>query len=198
MEKIPNEVYERVRSAYLKQIRVPGTKPQRQYILCPVGLVGAGKTTVIKPLAEKLNLVRISGDEIRKVFKEEGFGYDRVRELMFVLVESFLEKGFSVAIDSDCASEESREHIKEAEERSGAKALWIHINPPEAFILRKLKHLTPNWLGTAEAMIENYYRRKPLHELLDLPFLYTFDTSRGDLDRQIEEAVSTITESLKE
>ncbi|MDE1944098.1 MAG: hypothetical protein KGH97_01205 [Patescibacteria group bacterium] len=51
----------------------------RQVFLAPVGRVGAGKTTVVKPLAERLGLVRISSDEIRKLLKERGLGYGPLR-----------------------------------------------------------------------------------------------------------------------
>ena len=74
----------------------------------------------------------------------------------------------------------------------GLKLVWIHINPPEKFIVEKLSNLKPNWLGTAEEMLQNYYQRKPLHEHLDLPFVYTFDTSRADLPQQLDEAAKII------
>ena len=192
MKTIPDKVFDEVKKIYLKQIDIPEIKPEVQYILATIGLIGAGKTTVVKPLAEKLGLVRISNDEIRKIFKEEGFGYDRVKKLEFKLVADFLKQEFSVAIDSDCISEESQERIKETKEEFGVKVLWVHINPPEEFILQKLKNLKSNWLGTAEKMIENYYQRKLLHKNLDFSFVYTFDTSKNNLDEQIEEASKKI------
>lgn len=192
MREIPDHIYEEVKGIYITEIHLPVVKPQKQFVLCPIGLVGAGKTTVIRPLAERLDLIRISGDEIRKIFKEKGFGYDRVKELAFNLVVHFLEIGYSVAVDSDCVSEESQKYITEAEERFGVKIVWIHINPPEEFILHKLKNLKQNWLGTGDEMIENYYQRKPLHQRLTFPFVYTFDTSKDNLSTQIDEAVQKI------
>src|SRR5262245_50203908 len=46
---------------------LPKESPINQFFLCPIGLVGAGKTTVLTPLAKELSLVSISGDEIRKL-----------------------------------------------------------------------------------------------------------------------------------
>ena len=189
MNNIPDSVYDDVKDTFLKSLFIPDEKPQHQYILCPVGLVGAGKTTVVKPLSETLDLVRISGDEIRKCFKDKGYGYDRFKELAFEITQSFLGQGYSIAIDSDCVTEDTIQKINDSKEKYGIKDVWIHINPPEEFIINKLSNLKPNWLGTAEQMVKNYYQRKPLHEdLSHFSFIYTFDTSRDDLDKQLKEA----------
>ena len=50
-------------------------KANQELILCPVGLVGAGKTTVLKPISKILNLVRVSSDEIRGILKQEGYNF---------------------------------------------------------------------------------------------------------------------------
>lgn len=188
MTEISQTTYEAVKDEYLTQIKLPKTKPATQYILCPIGLVGAGKTTVVKPLAEKLNLVRISGDEIRKLLKEKGYGYEKVYDIAFELIQKFLQEGWGVAIDSDCASK-----IKLIKEKTkGIKLIWIHINPPESFILNKLSNLKPNWLGTAEEMVANYYDRKSVHENIQLDYTYIFDTSLPDISEQITNSVGVI------
>jgi shikimate kinase len=190
MDTITENTYQNVKSTYLQQIIVPARKPSKQYLLCPIGLVGAGKTTVVKPLAEKLSLVRISGDEIRRLFKGSGYGYEKVYDLAFELIRQFLSEGYSVCIDSDCAGK-----IEQIEKEVLSKSLlliWIHINPPESFIINKLSNLTPNWLGTAEEMVTNYYERKPLHEDIALDYTVVFDTSLSDIQEQIESSVSVI------
>ena len=188
MNEITSTVYQNIKATYLQHIIVPAHKPTKQYLLCPIGLVGAGKTTVVKPLAEKLSLVRISGDEIRKLFKESGYGYERVYELAFELIRQFLSEEYSVCIDSDCAGK-----IKQIKKEATTKNLtlvWIHINPPESFIINKLSNLTPNWLGTAEEMVANYYERKPLHKDIALEYTVVFDTSLPDIQEQIDSSVS--------
>jgi predicted kinase len=194
MNEISETVYIQIKKTYLQQIVVPENKPSTQYLLCPIGLVGAGKTTVVKPLSQKLNLVRISGDEIRKLFKEKGYGYDKVYDLTFELKNHFLTKGFSVCIDSDCAGK--IEQLKKAAKKQELPIVWIHINPPESFIINKLSNLKPNWLGTAEEMIANYYERKPVHKDIDLDFTVVFDTSRPDIQEQIESSVSIIKQKV--
>lgn len=194
MTEINDVVYQRIKELYLQQVSLPATKPTIQYLLCPIGLVGAGKSTVVKPLSEKLDLVRISGDEIRKLFKEHGHNYDKVYGLAFELINHFLTKGFSVCIDSDCAGK--IEQLTKAAEKQQLPIVWIHINPPETFILNKLSNLKPNWLGTADEMVANYYERKPLHKDIDLDFTVVFDTSRSDIQEQIESSVSIIKQKV--
>ncbi|KKT81208.1 MAG: hypothetical protein A2838_00870 [Candidatus Zambryskibacteria bacterium RIFCSPHIGHO2_01_FULL_46_25] len=177
---------------YHKQISIPLDKPKHQFILCPVGLVGAGKTTVVKPLSEQLSLIRISGDDIRKLLKNAGHNYDKVQDISTIVTTKYLDQGYSICNDNDCVTEKTQKIMVDHAKKYGLKIVWIHINPPEEFILNKLSNLKPNWLGTAEQMIENYYQRKPLHENLNFPFVYTFDTSKADLSRQIDEATKII------
>ncbi len=190
MSDITEQIYQKIKNDYLQQIAVPEHKPTKQYLLCPIGLVGAGKTTVVKPLSKKLSLVRISGNEIRKLFKESGCGYEKVYDLAFELIRYFISEGYSICIDSDCASK--IEQIEKEAAKKDLKLVWIHINPPESFIINKLNNLTPNWLGTAEEMVANYYERKPVHEDINLDFTVVFDTSAADIQEQIDSSVSII------
>ena len=97
----------KITQAYEKTLQIPKDKPEKQIMICLVGTVGSGKTTVIKPLSRKLSLLRISTDEIRKLLKENGYRYNNVRKLAYVLAEKYISKGFSVAIDGNCNSEEA-------------------------------------------------------------------------------------------
>lgn len=178
---------------YERQLFIPENPPVKQFILCPVGLVGAGKTTVVKPLSEKLSLVRISGDEIRKILKESGHTYKYVRDIAELLAQKYLDLGHSLCIDSDCVSPRTYRFLNELEKERGIKLVWIHINPPEEFILNKLRNFKYSWLfDNAEQAVENYMRRKNLHENLTMSFIYTFDPSKNDLTNQIDKATEII------
>lgn len=182
-------------SEYEDSLTIPPQPVRKQFILCPVGIVGAGKTTVLKPMSEKLSLVRISGDEIRKSLKEHGLGYDALVPIGSELSKKYLAQGYSLALDSDAASPRSKAIIQKAEQEFGVIPIWIHINPPEEFILNKLRtHEQPTWLfESADQAVQNYMDRKYLHEdLAGYNFVYEFDTSKNDLDKQIGEAVSII------
>ena len=91
---------------YDKSLIIPSVKSEYKFILCPVGLVGSGKTTVLKPLSEILDLIMVSSDEIRKILKEEYPFYTQedVFNIENTLIKKYLQIGYSVAIDSDCIS----------------------------------------------------------------------------------------------
>ncbi len=181
---------ESITSLYESTLEIPKNKPKNQFILCPIGLIGSGKTTVIKPLSKKLSLLRVSTDEIRILFKKEGLDWEQARDIAYGLIKKYLHRGFSVAVDADCVTERARNYIAEIQKELNLKVVWIHINPPEEFIINKLKNYKYNGLlfKDAEDAIENYFARKPLHQNLDFPFTYTFDTSKPDLGEQINEA----------
>lgn len=197
MKEIPADVYSEIKNAYLDQVETPEQKPENQYLLCPIGLVGSGKTTVLTPLAKKLNLVRLSHDDIRKLLHERGYGYEASEQFINEIVEEFLAKGFSVALDADCIRGEVQKKIADRKNRYNLQVFWIHINPPEQFILEKLGRHKTSWLGTAEQVIKNYFVRKSLHANLNFPFIYTFDPSRPDLEKQINEATTVISSKIQ-
>lgn len=193
---LPEELFEEIQALYKKTIKLPALKTTRQFLLCPVGLVGAGKTTVIKPLSEKLDFLRVSADEIRELLKEKGFNYSRARDLAYTVAEEFVAEGYNVAIDANCGRDDTQKKIKELENKYRVKVTWIHINPPEEFIINKLKNYKHTWLfGSGDEAVESYFKYKEKYgdfKNLNLPYVYTFDTSRNDLDKQIEEAAEII------
>lgn len=184
---------EKIIEEYEKILEIPKNKSNRQIMICLIGVVGAGKTTIVKLLSRKLPLLRISSDEIRKLLKENGYGYDLANEIAFDLAEKYIKKRYSIAIDKDCVSEYSQRRIEEIKKRYGIKIFWIHINPPEEFIINKLKNYKHSWLfKDANQAIENYKSSKVSHQNINFPFIYTFDTSRDDIEKQVKEAVNVI------
>lgn len=197
-----DESTKKIYRAYLAKIEIPKQKlkPERQFFVCPIGLVGAGKTTVIKPIAKALRLIRISADEIRLLLKAHNLSYETAPEIAFRAIKYFAQQGYNVAIDSDCAAPGKRARIEKLAAEIGAKIFWLHINPPEKFILNKLKNLKIKSSGpfaNKEAGVKNYFLRKPLHQKLNFPFLYTLDTSRPNLAEQIKEAINLIKKQAK-
>ena len=196
---VPDKIADEIYLEYRGSIKTPEEKPARQFVLCPVGLVGSGKSSVIKPLAEKLSLVRISSDEIRWRLKEKGFNYDRTKELTHRMAQEFIENGYSLALDMNCGSPNSKKSIAEFKEKYNIKILWVHINPPEDFIIHKLKMYPHSWLfENGEQAVDAYFKYKQAYgDFGSIDFIYTFDTSRDDLSQQIENAVSAIRLALQ-
>ena len=199
--KLSGEDFLLIRKKYQKQLMLPPIDkvPVKQFFLCPVGLVGAGKSTVMKPLSEMLSLVRVSSDDIRELLKERGAGYEQLMEIVQPLAEELALQGFSIAFDADCGNPKTKEMILELAEKVKAKVFWIHINPLEDFILNKLRTYNHTWLfKNGEEALENYYRQKNkrLEEETKFDFLTSIDTSKSDLANQIKNTASLITKEL--
>ena len=201
---LPDDKFEEIKSFYLSKIFIPENKPTMQIMLCPVGVVGAGKSTVVIPLAKKLNLVRVSTDEIRKILKEKDFNYNRAREIALNIISDFLEKGFSIAVDANCGSKESFEKIKEIEQKYKLKIIWIFVNPHEKFIVDKLKNYKHTWLfKDGEDAVDAFYKYKNNYidkfgdwSHLNINLFYTFDTSKNDIKDQIEKCYIKIVDEI--
>ncbi len=166
----------------------------------PVGLVGSGKTTVTRPLAEHFGLIRISTDEIRKRFKSAGYSYEGAREISQELTEKYLDFGYSVAVDANTGSPRGLAYNEKTKKLfPNVRQLFIHINPPVEFIINKLKNYPHTWLfKDAEHAIERFNFHKDQFKLPDLPFVYTFDTSRDDLHEQIKQGIAAIEKTLSQ
>jgi len=185
----------KITKIYEGKIKLPKEIPAKQILLCPIGLVGAGKTTVVKPISKKLHLLRISGDEIRHVLRDNGFNYLRTLEIGQLLIKKYINKKYSVTIDSDCIASEVRNFIKKITKEKNLKTFWIHVKPPEKYIINKLKSFGKTWLfDSGLQAIKVYKRRKPLHKeyLKLIKFDYTFDTSKENLKEQINKFINIV------
>ena len=124
---------------------------------------------------------------------DRGLGFDQVWEVGSLVVKKFAHQGYSIANDTDGATPRTREALEKLSAELGVKLLYIHINPPEEFILSKLKNFKHTWLyRDSDQAIKNYYERKPLHQNLQLPYLFTFDPSANNLEEQLAKAEELI------
>lgn len=173
---------------YAKKIVLPKKINKTQIILFPVGLIGSGKTTVVKIISKKLNLLRISTDEIREILKRRGFNYDRTKEIAFILVEKYLSKKYSVAIDADCIEPLVKEYAAKIKKEKNIIPIWIHIKTPEKYILARMRK---NKLGIffkdSDLAIISYKRRKPLHQkyIKKIKFDYIFSSFNKNVEKQV-------------
>ena len=194
----PKEVLEEVKKEYERTLVIPNTKPSPQWILMPVGVLGSGKTTVVKPLAEHFGLIRISTDEVREQLKHRGYSYEGARDITQELIKKYLKLGYSIAIDANTGSATGLEYNKKTEEAfPQVRQLFIRINPPDEFIINKLKKYRHTWLfKDGVHAVETFLANKKDFKLPELPFVYTFDTSKENLPAQLKEGIAAISRAL--
>lgn len=188
---------EKITSEYEQTLVIPGKKPIPQFFLCPVGLVGAGKSTVMKPLCERLSVLRISNDEIREIIADHEYFDKYPLEVSAKLGEKYARQGYSIGLDANASTAWNSESFNQLLKELGAKAIWIYINPPEDYILDKLSHYPHGTIfRNKEEAISSYTKSKETVKADGIPFVYEFDPSRSDLDKQLDEAVQKIQQHL--
>lgn len=193
---------------YYELIDKPAAARQKpQFALCIIGLVGAGKSTVLKKLSQLIPLVSESGDEVRKLIYDKGLPPIDSESLACIgarVIGRLFREGYRVAYDNDFANPLIRKDMLEYNQRQGLPVIWIRVAPPEEFIINKLTNYKHTYLfKDADDALDTYFKRKQLHAtesdaLALLPYVYTFDTSAPNLDHQVHEAATLIQECLKE
>ncbi len=192
-ENIPSILQE-----YEKRIPLPERSSRKPWILAVVGLVGSGKTTVVKFIADQMNMPRISTDMLRHVLAENGFNMVRTVDLAKVLAQKYLEAGYSISLDGDAITPEHRELFAQAAKHFGIPLVLIHVNTPDETVLEQLRgNNEQQHSGLArdvEGSIEAHARRKPLHEkyLQEITFDAVFDISQPDFHQRLETFVATM------
>ena len=188
------EIQDRIAEQFIKKIESEEITKDLRILICPIGLVGAGKSTVVIPLSKILKIPRISADEIRRVLKENGLDYSSLKDIGNKIGKYFLDLGYGLILDQDLAGQ--LDLVKEITETYKLKTYFLHVNPPEEFILNKLRNYTgEKWLtDDQEKMVENYFSRKELHKDIEkkIKFDCTIDTSQPNLNKKIAEIAQTI------
>ena len=174
----------------------PANKPVVQFLLCPIGLVGSGKTSVLHALQQHLDFVRVSTDDIRAILKRDGFNFQRTAELAMQIVVRCIEGGFSVALDADCARAGISSFMEKFVADHNVKLAWIHIKTPESVILERLAGGVSDRTYVGPQAISDYHRRKPLHDEFQVSFVYVFNETTLELSAQIPDAVKAIRAKL--
>jgi len=189
--------------AYIKLVdeRSPASSLRatpKKFFVCPVGVVGSGKTTVLKKLEPALHFVRVSGDEIRELLYRHGANPGIAWQVGAYTIDHYVEMGLNIAHDTDCATEATRKNIASLASSAGYQQFWLHITAPEPFILEKFRKHKPSYLfRNADEAIARYHDRMALHHNLPkIDYIATFDTSRADLDDQVHHALQAIRDRL--
>lgn len=193
-----------VTQEYLSTLDIPEDKYSPQFILCVVGDMGSGKTTVLKMIGNSIPFVRIANDDIRKLLFDKGFFPTFANEVSWKLVELLANQGYSLASDWNCLSfavGERKTLFENFVTQNKIRAVWLYVNPPSEYIINKLTALDKK-LGSAPWLfrngapsVERYLAKKMNPSLIkDVPFIYSIDTSKEKLAEEIE-TVSTLIKS---
>lgn len=163
-------------------------------LLC--GLPGTGKSHLAALLRERLPLVRVASDHIRRVlFPEPRYTpaeHCAVHATCQELVDQLLREGHSVVLDATNLAHRHRQRYYQLAEQHGAKLLILHTTAAPEVIRRRLQErgegLLPAYDSAADWEIYQQYSEKmePIrrpHRLVD---------TSGDLTPVVEDLVHYI------
>jgi predicted kinase len=158
------------------------------------GLPGTGKSYFSQRLAEKIPLVILESDDLRKVlFPRPAYTQEESSYLFKVchgLIEFLLKKGISLVLDATNLSERNREYLYSISERLGIKRIIVRITAPQQVVQERLQARTHQPANRSDADWEVYRRMKSEVEKITRNH-YVVDTSR-DITTVIDRIVKEI------
>jgi len=149
-------------------------------LIVVVGLPGTGKSYFCARLAERLPVVVLESDVLRKTLfpspdhspAESG----RLFRACHRLIERLLKRGVSVVLDATNLSERHREHLYSIAERLDITPILVRVEAPPEVVRRRLEERRGDPRAKSDAGWEVYNRMKPLVDKIRRNH-YAVDTS---------------------
>ncbi|MBI2850653.1 MAG: ATP-binding protein [Chloroflexi bacterium] len=106
------------------------------------GLPGTGKSYFSSKLAERLPLVILESDALRKVlFPAPDYSPEesqRLFQAVHLLIEKLLKKGISLILDATNLTEQHREYLYNIADRLRVKLILVRVEAPPGLVRRRL------------------------------------------------------------
>jgi len=158
------------------------------------GLPGTGKSYFCSQLAERLPVIILESDALRKtLFSSPGYSSQeslRLFRACHLLIERLLKKGVSLIFDATNLSERYREYLYSIAERLDVKLVLVHVEAPPGVVYERLKARQENSETKSDADWKVYQRMKPSVQKIRRNY-YAVDTSR-DITPVIDKIVRQV------
>ncbi len=145
------------------------------------GLPGAGKSYFCSKLTDRLPLVVLESDALRKaLFSAPGYSAEESQRLfraVHLLIERLLKKGVSLILDATNLSERNREYLYNIADRLGVKLILVRVEAPPQVVRQRLENRLGNSESKSDADWLIYQRMKSSVEKIRRKH-YAVDTSR--------------------
>ncbi len=167
-------------AAHLGPMPEPVTNP---VLVALSGLPGTGKSFVAGKLAERLPVLVLESDALRKtLFARPSYSPEestRLFQASHYLVESWVKRGISIVIDATNLTEKYREPLYGIAERLGIKLVMVRTKAQPSIIFERLQRRTgkPETMGASDADWSVYVKMKPTVQIIKRKH-YVIDTSR--------------------
>lgn len=102
-------------------------KTEKPIIVAMIGIVGSGKTSVAKALAERIGATVIEGDKIRVELRRQDENYERARAIAENVALEITERGGNVILDSDFIDPKKRASLREKARKAGVPVAFVCV-----------------------------------------------------------------------
>ena len=132
------------------------------------GLPGTGKSYFCRKLAEKIDLVILESDSLRRqLFVAPLYSKEESTQLFRAchgLVEELLRRGISVALDATNLEEHNREQLYHIADQSGARLIIVRMEAPPEVVQQRLERRSrrEDQSDHSEADWNVYSKMKPM------------------------------------
>jgi len=162
----------------LGQLPEPVVKP---VFIVVSGLPGTGKSYFCRRLAQKLPVVILESDTLRKaLFSSPSYSLQESSRLFracHLLIERLLKRGTSLILDATNLSEGHREHLYAIADRLDVKLVLVRVEAPPKVVYDRLKARQEDSESKSDADWMVYRRMKPSVQRIGRNH-YAVDTSR--------------------
>jgi hypothetical protein len=145
------------------------------------GLPGTGKSYFCNKLVERLPLIILESDVLRKVlFSPPSYSLaesSRLFRATHRLIERLLERGISLVLDATNLSERYRERLYSIADHLDARLILVRVEAPPEVVQKRLEGRRGKGVSTSDADWEIYQRMKPSVQKI-MRNHYVVDTSR--------------------
>jgi predicted kinase len=156
----------------------PRTRP---IFIALSGLPGTGKSYFSQLLAEKLPLVILESDALRKVlFPQPSYSHiesARLFRACYFLIENLLKAGVSLVLDATNLTERYRQKLYNIAETTKARFVLVKMVAPAQVVRKRLKLREKNPLNMSDADWEVYQSMKTEEETIHRRH-YVVDSSK--------------------
>lgn len=162
----------------LGQLPEPVVEP---VLIVVSGLPGTGKSYFCSQLAERLPVIILESDALRRaLFPSPSYSSQESSHLFracHLLIEGLLKKGTSLIFDATNLSEHKREYLYSIAERLDVKLILVRVEAPPEVVYQRLKARGEDSQGKSGADWTVYRRMKPSVDKIRRNH-YAVDTSR--------------------
>lgn len=146
------------------------------------GLPGTGKSYFSNKLAERLSIIVLESDALRKIlFPSPTYSLvesSRLFRAIHLLIERLLQKGISVILDATNLSERHRERLYNIADRLNAKLILVRVEAPTTVVQERLEAREKGLVQSkSDAGWDVYQKMRPTVERIWRTH-YAVDTSR--------------------